>query len=83
MKDRVKATFTFDWYVDGEYLCEIKFTDDNYMTFNQALKRSKRILSNLDDNHAMIFLTAGSLAVADVTKHGKEITANIYDHERN
>lgn len=83
MKDRIKAVFTFDFYVEGEYLSNIVFIDGNRMTFKQAVKRTKRILSTLDDNHAQIFLTAGSLAVADATKQGKDITLNIYDHERN
>ena len=82
MKDRIKAAFTFDFYVDGEYLSQIEFTDGNFMTFKQALQRAKRILPGLNANHAQIFLTAGSLAVADVVKHGKEITENIYHYER-
>lgn len=79
MKARVKATFTFDVYVNGEYSNELSFISGNTMTFKQAVTLATKKLRNLSAVHAQIFLAAGSLAVADVTMFNREITINDYN----
>lgn len=79
MKARVKATFTFDVYVNGEYFNELSFISGNAMTFKQAVTLAKKKLRYLSAVHVQIFLTAGSLAVADVTMFNYKIMVNDYD----
>lgn len=79
MKARVKATFTFDVYVNGEYSNELSFISGDAMTLKQAVTLAKKKLHYLSASHAQIFLAAGSLAVADVTMFNREITVNDYN----
>lgn len=79
MKARIKAIFTFDVYVNGEYSNELSFISGNAMTFKQAVTLATKKLRNLSAVHAQIFLTAGSLAVSDITIFNREITVNNYD----
>lgn len=81
MKARVKAIFTFDIYVNGEYLNEASYIKGNAITFKQAIAEAKKRIRNFSANHVQIFLMAGSLAVADVTMFNREITVNDYSQD--
>lgn len=81
MKARVKAIFTFDIYVNGEYSNEASYIKGNAITFKQAIAEAKKRIRNFSANHVQIFLMAGSLAVADVTMFNREITVNDYNQD--
>ena len=81
MKARVKAIFSFEIYVNGEYSNEASYIKGTAITFNQAIAEAKKCIRNFSANQVQIFLKAGDLAVADVTMYNREITVDDYNQD--